>query len=101
MPRLGAQGLEQQVNIITATRQYNTARQLKAAGRELDAARAYLAAQRFAVQCRSAKRDDIAFAAHTGATLSAARVLEISTDPAERSEAGRIKAKSGHLFRNA
>lgn len=88
------------MNIITATAQYNKARELKNAGHDFEAARAYLVAQQFAVKCRSAKRDDLAFAAHAGAVIAAARVLETSTDHAERSEAGRIKAESNYIFRN-
>lgn len=88
------------MNIVTATNQLNKAHELKNAGRDFEAARAYLAAQQFAMNCRSAKRDDIAFYAHTGAVLAAARVLENSADHAERSEAGRIKAESNYIFRN-
>ncbi len=88
------------MNITIATEQLNKANELKKSGRDFEAASAYLAAQRFAMNCRSAKRDDIAFYAHTGAVMAAASVLENSTDHVERSEAGRIKAESNFIFRN-
>lgn len=88
------------MNITTATAQFNKARELKTNGNDFEAARAFLAAQRFAMHCRSAKRQNIIDWAHAGATLSAHRVLKNSTSPAERSEAGRIISESGHLFRN-
>ena len=88
------------MNIIIATEQFNKARELKNSGHEFEAARAFLTAQRFAMNCRSIKRQSIIDWAHTGATLSAHRVLENSTDQRERSEAGRIISESSWLFIN-
>jgi hypothetical protein len=86
------------MNIITATEKYNQAKQQAAAGQHLEAARSFLTAQDWARKCRSAKRADLAFYAHTGASIQASKVLEISTDHSDRSEAGRIRAESMFLF---
>ena len=88
------------MNIIIATEQFNKARELKKSGNEFAAARAFLAAQKFAMKCRSSKRQHVIDWSHTGATLSAHRVLENSTDQRERSEAGRIISESSWLFIN-
>ena len=88
------------MNIMTATAQFNKARELKKSGNEFAAARAFLTAQQFAMKCRSARRQHVIDWSHTGATLSANRVLENSTDQRERSEAGRIISESGYIFRN-
>lgn len=88
------------MNIITATNMNNKAREFRNAGNLIDAARLYLAAQRSAIQCRSGKREDLAFSSHCGAVLTADRILKTSLDNNERAEAGRIKAESNHIFRN-
>lgn len=85
------------MNIITATAKFEEAKALAAAGKHLEAARSFLTAQTWAGQCRSAKRIDLAFYAHSAAGVQATKVLETSTDQAERSEAGRIRQES--LFR--
>jgi len=86
------------MNIITATAEYNQARQQAAAGNHLEAARSFLTAQRWARMCRSAKRADIFCYAHAGACFEATKVLENSTDHTVRSEAGRIRAESKFNF---
>ena len=86
------------MNIVTATAKYNEAKAQAAAGNHMAAARSFLTAQQWAGHCRSAKRIDLAFYAHTGASVQASKILEISTDQADRSEAGRIRAESIHLF---
>ena len=88
------------MNITTATAQFNKAREIKRSGNDFEAARAFLAAQRFAMRCRSAKRQDIIEWAHVGSTICAHRVLENSSSQSERSECGRIISESGYLFRN-
>jgi len=88
------------MNIINATNLNNKAREFRNAGNLIEAARLYLAAQRTAIQCRSAKREDLAFSAHCGAVLTADRILKTSLDNNERSEAGRIKAESNYIFRS-
>lgn len=86
------------MNIITATAKYNEAKSKAASGNHIEAARSFLTAQTWATHCRSAKRIDLAFYSHTGASVQASKVLEISADHAERSEAGRIRAESLYLF---
>lgn len=86
------------MNIITATAKYNEAKAQAAAGKHIESARSLLTAQDWAAKCRSAKRFDLAFYAHTGASVQATKVLETSTDHAERSEAGRIRTESLYLF---
>lgn len=86
------------MNIITATAKFEEAKTQAAAGKHIEAARSFLTAQTWAARCRSAKRIDLAFYAHTGASVQASKVLEISTDHAERSEAGRIRSESFYLF---
>lgn len=86
------------MNITTATEMYEKAKQQAAAGQHLQAARSFLTAQGWARQCRSVKSVDLAFYAHTGASVQASKVLEASTDHADRSEAGRIRAESLYLF---
>lgn len=86
------------MNIKTATEKYNQAKAQAAAGNHIAAARSFLTAQTWAGHCRSAKRVDLAFYAHTGASVQASKVLEISADHAQRSEAGRIRAESAFLF---
>lgn len=86
------------MNINIATEKFNQAKAQAAAGNHIEAARSFLTAQTWATHCRSAKRSDLNFYAHTGASVQATKVLEISTDHAERSEAGRIRAESSFLF---
>lgn len=86
------------MNISTATAKFNEAKAQAASGNHLEAARNFLTAQTWAGHCRSAKRIDLAFYAHTGAGVQASKILETSTDHAERSEAGRIRAESLYLF---
>lgn len=86
------------MNIITATAEFNKAKNQAAAGLHMEAARSFLTAQKWASQCRSAKRFDLFFYAHTGASVQASKALEISTDHGERSEAGRIRAESKFMF---
>lgn len=86
------------MNIITATEMFNTAKACAAVGEHLKAARQFLIAQQWAGACRSAKRVDLVFYAHTGASLQASKVLESSTNHADRSEAGRIRTESAFLF---
>lgn len=86
------------MNIVTATEKYNEAKAQAAEGNHLAAARSFLVAQQWAGHCRSAKRIDLAFYAHTGASLQSTKVLETSTNHADRSEAGRIRAESLYLF---
>ncbi len=86
------------MNIRSATDMYNKAKAEAAAGNHLQAADFFLTAQKWAGQCRSAKRIDLAFYAHTGASVQATKALEISADHAERSEAGRIRAESLNRF---
>ena len=88
------------MNITIATEQFNKARELKNSGKEFEAASAFLAAQKFAMKCRSSKRQHLIDWSHTGATLAANRVLENSVDQRERSEAGRIISESSWLFIN-
>lgn len=86
------------MNILTATAKFNQAKQQAAAGQHLEAARSFLTAQQWAGSCRSSKRIDLAFYAHTGASVQASKVLEVSDNHAERSEAGRIRAESSFRF---
>lgn len=86
------------MNITIATEMYEKAKQQAASGQHLPAARSFLTAQDWARKCRSIKRVDLAFYAHTGASVQASKVLEISADHADRSEAGRIRAESMFLF---
>ena len=86
------------MNITIATEKYEQAKAQAAAGNHFEAARSFLTAQDWAGKCRSAKRIDLAFYAHTGATVQATKVLETSTDHGQRSEAGRIRAESMFLF---
>lgn len=86
------------MNIVTATDKYNQAKAQAATGHHLEAARSFLTAQNWAGKCRSAKRFDLAFYAHTGASLQATKVLETSANHADRSEAGRIRAESLYIF---
>lgn len=86
------------MNIITATAKFDEAKTQAAAGNHIEAARSFLTAQTWAGHCRSAKRIDLAFYAHTGASVQATKVLETSTDHAQRSEAGRIRAESMFIF---
>lgn len=86
------------MNIITARATWNKARTAAKAGDHLEAARLFFWAQREARQCRAAARREIFDYAHAGACMQAAKILETSTDHAQRSEAGRIKAESTHLY---
>ncbi len=86
------------MNIITATAKFDEAKTQAASGNHIEAARSFLTAQTWAGHCRSAKRIDLAFYAHTGASIQASKVLEISADHGDRSEAGRIRAESMFLF---
>lgn len=86
------------MNIITATAKFNQAKAQAAAGNHIEAARSFLTAQQWAGRCRSARRIDLAFYAHTGAGVQATKVLDTSTDHAQRSEAGRVRAESMFLF---
>ena len=86
------------MNIATATAKFNQAKQQAAAGQHMEAARSFLTAQEWAGKCRSPKRIDLAFYAHTGASVQASKVLETSDNHSERSEAGRIRAESLYLF---
>lgn len=86
------------MNITIATQMYEQAKQEAAAGQHLQAARSFLTAQGWARKCRSARRVDLAFYAHTGASVQASKVLEASDDHGARSEAGRIRAESMFLF---
>lgn len=86
------------MNIVIATEKFEQAKAQAAAGNHLEAARSFLTAQDWARKCHSAKRIDLTFYAHTGASVQATKVLESSTDHAQRSEAGRIRAESLFLF---
>lgn len=82
------------MNIRDAIDIYNQARGATGMSR----ARLALAAQKMAEQCRSNRRDDLVFHSHALAVGAAAKVLKTSTDHADRSEAGRIRAASQHAF---
>ena len=82
----------------TATATLNAARSATRSGEHFKAAQLFLDAQRYAAQCRSARRDDVFFYGHVGAVMQAAAVLKASSDVRERSEAGRIKAESYSRF---
>lgn len=86
------------MNIVIATAKFNEAKAQAASGNHIEAARSFLTTQDWAGKCHSAKRIDLAFYAHTGASVQASKVLETSTNHVERSEAGRIRAESLFLF---
>ena len=87
------------MNIRTATNTLAAARAATRSGEHFKAALLFLAAQRYAAQCRSARRDDVFFHGHIGAVMQAAAVLRTSSDVRERSEAGRIQVESYTRFR--
>lgn len=87
------------MNIVTTKAAYETARKLAAEGRHLEAAQKFFTAQRWAKQCRAAARWALFDHAHLGATMQATAVLDdAASSHTDRSEAGRIRAESQHLF---
>lgn len=86
------------MDIRTATNTLKAAHTATRAGEHFQAAQLFLTAQRYAAQCRSARRDDVFFHGHIGAVMQAAAVLRTSSDVRERSEAGRIQAESYNRF---
>ena len=85
------------MDINTAKRLLDNARDAVKAGSAIEAARLALAALTTARQCRAAARHDVAFYGHCIAAYWAAKVLAKETDPAIRSEAGRIKADARRI----
>lgn len=86
------------MNIQTAAETYRKATLAREARDHLTASRLFIATQREAKQCRSARREFFWAYGHAGAVLQAEAVLKSSADHGARSEAGRIKAESQHLF---
>ena len=86
------------MNIKTVENDLSRALQLAAAGKRLDAARLFFAVGRMATQCRAKRRDIVQHTAAGGLSRALTRIFAESKDPAERSEAGRIKAEARAFY---
>lgn len=86
------------MNIKAVENDLRRALQFASAGKFLQAARLFVAVMRWAPQCRAERKHLVGFAATHGLSLALTRLYAESTDPAERSEAGRIKAEARALL---
>lgn len=86
------------MNIKTVENDLSRALQLAAAGKNLEAARLFFAVVRMATQCRAKRRDAVRYTAAEGLARAIKRIYDNSKDPAERSEAGRIKAEARAFY---
>ena len=72
--------------------QLRAAQQRELSGNYLDAARLFLAALLFVMECRGAKRDELALRAHAWAVACAKRVIDSSDGDEDRAEADAVLA---------
>ena len=88
------------MNIVTIKNEYDRAQKLRAQGDKINAARLFLAVQQWAANASPSRMRAFIFDyAHAAACNVAISILkDDSSSHADRSEAGRIKAASVHLF---